>query len=151
MNQEKDYREFFALLNGEKVKYLIVGAYAMGFHGVPRFTGDIDILVEPSAKNAGSLMKVLDKFGFENTGIEISDFMKPDFILQLGYPPVRIDLLTGIDGVSFAGAWKNRLEGKYGKQTVRYLSKSDLMKNKSASGRQKDILDLDALRAMKRS
>ena len=147
MNTQKDYEEFFALLNNEKVKYLIVGAYAIAYHAQPRFTGDIDIFVEVNTKNAVRLTAAVKKFGFANVGLASTDFLKPNHIIQLGYPPLRIDLLTNIDGVTFHTAWGNRVRGKFGKQPVWYISKKDLIRNKKASGRIRDLLDLELIRS----
>ena len=150
MNVPKDYEEFFELLNRQKIKYLIVGAYAVAFHAHPRFTGDIDIFIVANRTNAGRLLKVLRQFGFKDLGITIEDFLKTDRIIQLGYPPLRIDILTSIDGVSFNTAWANRVRGNFGKQKIWYISKKDLIRNKRATGRARDLLDLELLGALKK-
>ena len=146
MNIPKDYEEFFALLNKEKVRYLIVGAYAMAYHAQPRFTGDIDIFIEVDKTNAKRLLNAVEKFGFKNSGLTSVDFLKPDQIVQLGYPPLRIDILTSIDGVSFGIAWERRVRAKFGKQKVWYISKRDLIRNKKAAGRTRDLLDLELIK-----
>ena len=151
MDAPKDYEEFFVLLNKEKIKYLIVGAYAVAYHAQPRFTGDIDIFVEAGRTNAERLLKVVQKFGFGETGLTAADFLKPHQIIQLGYPPLRIDLLTSIDGVSFGTAWKRRVKGKFGRPGVWYISKRDLIRNKRATGRTRDLLDLQLMRMKKKS
>ena len=153
MNVQKDYEEFFELLHQEKVKYLIVGAHAVGFYGIPRLTGDIDVLVGSVASNARRVTSAVRRFGFDINGIQQKDFMTPDAIMQLGYPPVRIDILTSISGVRFDQAWKRRVPGKYGRIDVWYISKEDLITSKRAAGRKKDILDLELLssRTKKRS
>src|SRR5690349_14627317 len=107
----KDLHEFILLLNREAVEYLIVGAWAVGFHARPRFTGDIDIFLRSNESNADKMIRVIEVFGFASTGITHEDFLKPDFVIQLGVEPNRIDLLTGISGVSFAQAWENRIVG----------------------------------------
>jgi len=150
MNVPKDYEEFFELLNLHKARYLIVGAHAVAFHGQPRFTGDIDIFVACDRKNADRLLEVVERFGFKNVGINKDDFLKPDLILQLGYPPFRIDILTNINGVIFKSAWKNRVKGTFGKHKVWYISKSDLIRNKRAVGRTQDSFDLELLGVKKR-
>lgn len=145
METSRDFEEFFELLNLSKVRYLIVGGYAFAVHAKPRFTGDIDIFLDPKKVNAEKVLKVLKQFGFGEVGIGIDDLTAANQIIQLGYPPLRIDLLTSISGVSFLQAWKNRVVGKYGGQSVFFIGKSDLIKNKKASGRKKDLLDLEDL------
>ena len=146
MNVPKDYEEFFVLLKKEKVKFLIVGAYALAYHGYPRFTGDIDIFISNEPPNARRALSAIEKFGFQGIGITVEDLLKPDSILQLGNPPLRIDIITDIDGVSFTSAWKNRVRGIFGKQNVWYISKKDLVKNKKATGRTQDKFDLEMLK-----
>ncbi len=145
MNVPKDYKELFELLNSEKVKYLIVGAYALAFHGQPRYTGDIDIFIDAKKRNALKLINVIKRFGFDQIGITEQDFLKPDRIVQLGYPPLRIDIMTSIDGVSFERAWRHRIRGEFGKQNVWYISKKDLILNKRSTGRAQDKLDLSMI------
>lgn len=145
MELSKDFEEFFGLLNSYKARYLVVGGYAFAVHGRPRYTGDIDIFLDSSEVNARKIIRVLDEFGFGGADITVRDLTKPDRVIQLGNPPYRIDLLTSISGVTFSQAWKNRVSGKYGKQIVHFIGKADLIKNKRATGRQKDLLDLDDL------
>ena len=137
--------ELFELFNQEKVKYLIIGAHALGFYGIPRLTGDIDVLVGAAASNARRVTSAVRRFGFNIKGIEEKDFMKPDAVMQLGYPPVRIDILTSISGVDFEEAWKRRVAGKYGRIAVWFIAKEDLLTSKRAAGRKKDILDIEIL------
>jgi hypothetical protein len=141
----KDYKELLELLNEKEVEYLIVGAHALAFYGHPRFTGDIDILVNPSEKNAKKILKVLNDFGFASLGLEASDFTAEYNIVQLGFPPVRIDFLTTIDGVTWIEAEKGSVEGFYGDVPVRYIGKKEYIKNKKASGRLKDLADIEAI------
>ncbi len=145
METSKDFEEFFGLLNSSNVRYLVVGGYAFAIHAKPRFTGDMDIFVDSEKTNAEKIVKVLDKFGFGGVGIAIADLTRPDQAIQLGYPPLRIDLLTSISGVTFIKAWKNKVDGKYGKQRVYFIGKKDLIRNKRASGRRRDLLDLEDL------
>lgn len=145
MNVQRDFEEFFELLNQERVRYLIVGAHAVGFYGIPRLTGDIDVLVGSEKSNARKVTIAVRRFGFNIEGIQQKDFMKPDAIMQLGYAPVRIDILTSISGVVFGQAWKRRVSGRYGRTKVWYISKEDLIASKRAAGRKKDILDLEIL------
>jgi hypothetical protein len=146
VEEKSVYDELFALLNSAKVKYLVVGAYAVSYYAEPRHTGDIDIFVSTEPANAALLFKVLGDFGFGGIGIKENDLKAPDTILQLGYPPLRIDIITGISGVRFPDAWKSRKRGRLGQSTVWYISKADLIKNKRKSGRPKDKIDLLMLR-----
>jgi hypothetical protein len=109
-----DLREFIHLLNTNSVKYVIVGAWALAFHGRPRYTGDLDIFVARDDENAGKLMAVIEAFGFAHAGIKREDFLQVDHVIQLGREPNRIDILTGISGVTFDEAWDNREQGHRG-------------------------------------
>ncbi|HZP83000.1 MAG TPA: hypothetical protein VFB21_15275 [Chthonomonadaceae bacterium] len=140
-----DFKEFIVLLNSHEVRYLIVGGYAVAYHGYPRLTGDIDFCVEVSEENAHNLEAVLTDFGFAGLGLTASDFLTPGQIIQLGYPPHRIDIVTALSGVDFAEAWKERTAGELGGIPVHFIGKTALLANKAASGRPKDLADLDAL------
>lgn len=140
-----DFREFIELLNSHEVRYLIVGGYAVAYHGYPRLTGDIDFFVEVSEGNARKLEAVLIDFGFAELGLTASDFLTPGQIIQLGYPPHRIDIVTALSGVEFAEAWKERTAGELGGVPAKFIGKKALLANKAASGRPKDLADLDAL------
>lgn len=146
MKVEKDFEEFIRLLNLHKVKYLVVGAYAMIFYTSPRNTGDIDFFIETSETNSQKILGVLNDFGFAEMEFKKADFLNPDFVIQLGYSPNRIDLITGISGISFAKAYKNRVKGKIGSEEVYFISAQDLLKNKAAAGRIKDMADAEALK-----
>src|SRR5215470_6352056 len=110
MNLPKDFKEFIELLNSNEVRYLLVGGYAVGFHGYPRPTGDIDFFVEPSVLNAERIIRALKEFGFGSMNLTEQDFCTPDQIIQLGYPPNRIDLITSAAGIEFDEAWQNRVD-----------------------------------------
>jgi len=142
----KDFSEFFELLNKNEVKYLVVGGYAYSIYAEPRFTKDLDIFIQRDEINADKLVDTIQNFGFGSLNLTREDFLKPDFIIQLGVPPIRIDILTSISGVEFDEAWDNRVKGKYGNQDIYFISKEDLKKNKKASGRKSDLDDLDKLR-----
>lgn len=142
---EKDYEELLRLFNKHKVRYCIIGAFAVAFYSVPRYTKAIDILVEPSVENGKRIVNALSDFGFGQLKLSIKDFSTPGKIIQLGYEPVRIDLLTFIEGCSFASVWKNRKKGKYGKEDVCFIGLNELIKNKRSSKRKLDKADLDAL------
>ena len=145
MGISKDFEEFFGLLNGHSVRYLVVGGYAVAIHAKPRFTDDLDILVDPDRANAQNVMAVLNDFGFGDVGVVLGDLTRPDQVIQLGFPPLRIDLLTSISGVSFSDAWERRVGGKYGGQDVYFISKQDLITSKKGTGRSRDILDVEDL------
>jgi hypothetical protein len=140
-----DFKEFVKLLNAHQVKYLIVGGYAVAFHGHPRMTGDIDFFLECTEENTRKLEKVLADFGFGGLGLTFEDFLRPDTVVQLGYPPLRIDLINSISGVTFAQAWEQRVEMEVEGETLRFIGKEALLTNKAASGRPKDRGDLDAI------
>jgi len=145
MRIEKDFKEFIELLNKNSVRYLIVGGYAFAFHAEPRFTKGIDFFVEGSEENAERLLNALAGFGFKNIGLEKDDFIKSENIVQLGVPPVRIDLMTSVTGLDFAVAWENRVTGSYGDIPAFFVSKADLIRNKMAVGRKQDLSDIDRL------
>jgi hypothetical protein len=145
MNVEKDFRDLFALFNAHNVEYMIVGGYALAFHGAPRYTGDMDIYVKPDIKNAQRIMTSLAEFGFGSLELSAADFEKPDMVVQLGVPPVRIDILTSINGVTWEDAFAGRAEGTYGDVTVYYIGRKQLIATKRATGRKQDIADLEAL------
>jgi hypothetical protein len=141
----KDLKEFIELLNSHDVRYLIVGGYAVAYHGYPRMTGDIDIFVEVSRENAAKLEAVMAAFGFASLGLSSNDFLEPGVIIQLGYPPNRIDLITSLSGVTFGEAWEKRVSDVVDGLTLVFVGKEALMVNKAAAGRPKDLADLDAL------
>ena len=145
MDLESDSKELLELFNARSVEYLIVGAYALAQHGIPRYTGDLDILVRPSADNAVRVMEALKAFGFGEIGLARQDFEKAGNVIQLGVPPVRIDIVTSISGVSWEEADGERIEGRYGDIAVGFLGREQIIANKRASGRKKDLADLEAL------
>jgi hypothetical protein len=145
MEVQKDFRDLFELLNAHKVEYVIVGAYALAFHGAPRYTGDMDIYVKPDAANAQRMMAALNDFGFGSADLSATDFETEDKVVQLGFPPVRVDIVTSITGVSWEEAATGRIEGKYGDVLVYYIGRQQFMSNKRALGRKKDLADLEAL------
>ena len=147
---EKDFEEFIKLLNKYKVEYVVIGAYAVSFHARPRNTGDIDFLVGKAKDNIQRLMKALEQFGFGNVGLKSKDFLNPDTVVQLGYEPNRIDILTEIAGLHFEKVYKSRVGGRFGKQRVWFISLSDLMVSKKAAARKQDKADLELLAAYSR-
>lgn len=124
---------------------MIVGGYALAFHGAPRFTGDIDIYVRPDAENAQRVVKALEAFGFGSLGLSTADFLEPDKVVQLGVPPVRVDIVTSITGVTWEEAVSGREAGTYGDVPVSYIGREQFITNKRATGRNKDLADIDAL------
>jgi len=145
---QTDLREFIGLLNSHDVEYLVVGGHAVAFHGHPRFTGDIDFLVRTTPENVHRVLAVLDDFGFGGLGITADDLREEGRIVQLGQPPNRIDILTSISGVSFDSAWQARVGTVLDDQHVSVLGLNDLLQNKEAAGRPKDLADLAKLRAV---
>ena len=134
-----------ALLNAHGVEYVIVGAYALAHHGVPRHTGDLDIYIRPTPENARRMVAVLNEFGFGTLGLTEADFTELDQVIQLGRPPVRIDLMTSITGVPWEAADRGKSAGTYGDVPVFFLGRAQLSANKRATGRKKDLADLEAL------
>lgn len=145
MEIQQDFKELLALFNAHKVDYIIVGAYALAYHGAPRATGDIDILVRPDTQNAQSILKALKEFGFASLNLKVKDFAVQDKVIQLGVAPVRIDIVTSITGVSWEEAIAGREKGFYGDIPVQYLGRKQFIANKRAIGRKKDIADLEAI------
>ena len=145
MIAQPDFKELLALFNAHQVKYVIVGGYALAFHGAPRTTGDIDLFVEAKRDNAQRILEALKEFGFGNVGLSMEDFIKPDHVVQLGQPPVRVDIMTSISGVSWEDANESKQKGKYGNIPVYFLNRSLFLSNKRTSGRKKDQADLEAL------
>ncbi len=145
MKLEPDLREFIELLNARKVRYVIVGAIALAYHGRIRYTGDIDFFVEASERNAALLTDVLDQFGFTNVGIDKEDFTASDQVVQLGVEPHRMDLMTSISDVAFEEAWNSREYGELDGLQVPFISRELLKRNKKAVGRTQDLADLDYL------
>jgi predicted nucleotidyltransferase len=141
----QDFLEFIELLEAEKVDYLIVGGYAVGLHGFPRYTGDIDFFVEISTENAGRILRVFEKFGFGEIGLTLGDFLEKDFVVEIGREPRKIQVLTGIDGVSFNECFERKIEVEIGQINMKFIGKDDLIRNKAASGRPKDRIDLEEL------
>lgn len=142
---EKDYEELLRLFNKHKVKYCIVGAFAVAFYAVPRYTKDMDILVKPDIENGKRIVNALNEFGFEGLKLFADDFSKKGRIIQLGYEPVRIDIVTSIEGCNFEQVWKNKKRGQYSKEKVYFIGLDELIKNKKASGRKQDKVDIDVL------
>jgi hypothetical protein len=145
MEIQKDYKELLESFNTRKVEYIIVGGYALAFHGAPRFTGDIDLLVKPDAENARRILAALNDFGFGALNLNESDFTRQGNVVQLGVPPVRIDIVTSLTGVDWDKAQAGKVAGDYGGVSVHFLGKKEFILNKKATGRKKDLADIEAL------
>ena len=141
----KDFKEFVELLIKHKVDYLVVGGYAVGIHGHPRYTGDLDIWLNISDENAQRILAAVNEFGFSSYKLSIKDFMKEGSVIQLGYPPLRIDLLNQIDGVTFSECFRKKKEVTIDEVKVNFICYNDLLKNKRVSNCPQDIADLDNL------
>jgi predicted nucleotidyltransferase len=140
--------EFIALLNSHKVEFVVIGGHAVAYHGHPRFTGDIDFFVRPTTANADRVLAALAAFGFGNLGIAREDLVTPGKVIQLGRPPNRIDILTSISGVDFETAWRSRVAARLDDHPVDFIGLVELVLNKQASGRQKDLADVEKLNAV---
>lgn len=145
----KHFQEFIELLKDKGVEFLIVGGYAVGIHGFPRYTGDLDVFVGISERNAAQLLEVFAEFGFGEIGLNKEDFMESETVVEIGREPIKIQVLTGIDGVSFSECHEHAETFQIGEQTVPFISYQDLIKNKAASPRAKDKIDLEELRHRK--
>ncbi len=145
MEVQPDFRELLALFNAHKVEYIIVGAYALAFHGAPRFTADLDLFINPSPENSHRILTALGEFGFKSVDLTTADFLHPEKVVQLGVPPVRVDILTSLTGVSWEEAFSGRSKGKYGDIPVYFIGREQFIANKRALGRKRDLADLEAL------
>jgi hypothetical protein len=144
MKVHRDFKDFISLMHANGVEYVIVGSFALSFHGHPRATGDMDIWVRKSPENASKILKVLDEFGFGSLGVAADDLLE-DKVIQLGQPPVRIDLMTELDGLTSDEVWAGRVAGRFGDMPVFYLGRDAFIRNKRSLGRHKDLADLEAL------
>ena len=145
MELSQDFKEFIQLLNAHNVAYLVVGGYAVAIHGFPRTTGDIDFWVKPNEENAKRMVQALIDFGFGSVDVSVADFVKEDSVVQLGFPPNRIDIMTSVSGITFDECWQNKKEVEYEAEKINFISLRHLRINKKESGRDKDNLDLKNL------
>ena len=141
-----DFKEFLQSKNDNKVRYLVAGGYAVALHGYPRYTKDLDIWIEPERKNAEKLIIALENFSFASLELTVEDFLEADTIIQLGHPPIRIDLLTSLTGVVFQVCFKSRQVVDVEGIKVNFLDLENLKRNKQAVGRPQDLADLDNLK-----
>ncbi len=145
MQLPKDFSEFLKLFNSKKVKYLLVGGYAVGYYGYPRATNDIDLWVEMSPENAEKIVHVLREFGFAQETLNTEIFLKDEQIIRMGVPPLRIEILTGVSGIKFAEAFTEKETANFADLMVDIISLENLKTNKKAAGRHKDLDDLENL------
>jgi len=145
MELSQDFKEWLACLIDTKTEFVVVGGYALAHHGCPRFTGDIDVLVRASPENAARIVEALARFGFGSLGLKPSDFHAEGPVVQLGFAPQRIDILTRIDGVGWDAASRDPSIAEIGGMQVPFISRAALIANKRASGRLKDLADIEAL------
>jgi predicted nucleotidyltransferase len=141
----QDFKEFIQSLNDNQVRYLVIGGYAVAFHGHPRYTKDLDVWIAMNPDNAAKMVKALEQFGFESLGLKAEDFLVPDQIIQLGYAPSRIDLLTTLAGVEFENCYTSRVEVKIDEIKANFIDLDNLKRNKKATGRHQDLADLENL------
>ncbi len=142
----KDFREFIQLLNDHNVLYLVVGGYAVAFHGHPRHTKDIQIWIGLDKSNAEKMLQVLKDFGFGSLDLKVDDFLNPEQVVQLGYPPNRIDLLTDLKGINFKECYSTKVEITIEGTIINFIDLENLKKNKKATGRHQDLADLENLK-----
>jgi len=141
-----DFKEFIQSLNDNHVRYLVVGGYAVALHGYPRYTKDIDIWIDMSSANAARIVRALEQFGFGSLGLKEGDFLETDTIIQLGYPPRRIDLLTTLLGVDFEACFVVKVVVEIDDIAVNFIDLENLKKNKRATGRFQDMADIENLK-----
>ena len=149
MDLDPNFKEFIELLNENEVKYLVIGGYAVNFHGYPRYTKDIDFWLWMTEENIANLLAAIDAFGFGSLGLKEDDFMWPENIIQLGYEPYRIDLLVDVEGVDFETCYERRSESELAGMPVKFLSLQDLITAKKSAGRLQDLADAEQLEKLK--
>jgi hypothetical protein len=142
-----DYSDLLRLFNDNNVRYLVIGGYAFIQYAEPRYTKDLDLWISTNASNAAAIFRALRKFGAPLTDMSEQDFAQEGYFYQMGYPPVRVDILMGIPGVEFESAWSSRVEIEFDGLIVPFISKVDLIAAKRASGRPRDLMDADLLEA----
>ncbi len=143
---EKDYIDFLRLLKENEVTFLVIGGYALAVHERPRFTGDLDIWIDANEENAQKVIKAINEFGFTSLNVSSEDFLSKDYFVQMGYEPVRIDVTANISGTTFKEAFPNRKEVEIQDMIIPFIGIEELIKNKLASGRDQDIVDVKKLK-----
>jgi len=142
----QDFKEFIKSLNDNKVRYLVIGAYALAVHGHPRYTKDLDVWIDRTQENSAKLIQALEQFGFGSLGLKKEDFLTPRQVIQLGYPPNRIDLLNDPEGIDFENCYSNKVEIIIDGISVNFIDLENLKKNKKATGRLQDLADIENLK-----
>jgi hypothetical protein len=145
MDLAPDFDEFIGSLIAHGVEFLIVGAYALAFHGAPRYTGDIDILIRPTLDNASRTLAAIAAFGFPTSDLTVNDLIDSRRMLEMGVEPVQIHVMSSISGVLWDEAWASRAVGLCGRHEVAFIGREAFLRNKRAAGRPKDLADVDAL------
>jgi len=140
-----DFDEFFASLIAHGVEFLVVGAYALAYHGAPRYTGDIDVFIKPTPDNASRLLQALSAFGFPPTNLRPEQVIEPARIIQMGVEPVQIRVMSAISGVTWDEAWAGRETARCGSRDLPFIGRVEFIRNKRAAGRLKDLADVEAL------
>jgi predicted nucleotidyltransferase len=148
---DKDFKEFIELLNVHKVDYLVIGGYAVNYHGYPRYTKDIDFWIWLTKENIDRLLRVIDAFGFGSLGLQADDLLNPNNIIQLGYEPYRIDLLTDVTGVDFKECYQRKSTVIVDEIQVDFLGLEDLIEAKRKAGRLQDLADAQQLEKIKKN
>lgn len=146
INLEADFLDFITLCNNHEVRYLVIGGYAVSIHGYPRSTKDMDVCIEMTEENAKKMVRVIKDFGFGSSNLTESDFLSKNFITQLGYDPLRIDILNDLDGVSFKEAWQNRKIVNISGVEINFIGYNELLKVKEKAGRPQDMADISILK-----
>jgi len=141
----QDFKEFIQSLNDNGVRYLVIGGYAVAFHGHPRYTKDMDVWIAMDAENAANMVKALDQFGFASLGLKAADFLTSDQIIQLGYPPNRIDVITTATGVDFETCYAAQVQSEVDGILVNFIDLENLKRNKMSAGRHQDLADVENL------
>lgn len=145
MNIHNEFSEFLRLLREESVEFVVVGGFAVAFHGYPRATNDLDLFFRGTEENIRRLCRALERFDIPTGESSVREFGEPGIIIRIGMPPVRLELINTISGLSFEEVWERRVEDVYGNTPTSYISLADLLANKKASGRPKDLADADEL------
>lgn len=145
MEVQQDFKELLARFDVHAVEYVIVGAHALALHGAPRYSGGLEMYVRPDPENAARILAALAELGFGSVGLSEGDFSEPDHVVRLGQPPLCVDLTTSMSGVSWEEVFAHRVAGVYADVPVSYLAREQLIANKRACGRKKDLADLEAL------
>ncbi len=146
MDLAPDFDEFCALLTAREVEFVIVGAHALAFHGAPRFTGDLDVLVRPTEENGRRVLEAISEFGFPTAPLTAADIVGGTKVIEMGVAPVQIHVMSQIDGVTWDEVWASREAGPFGPRTVAFIGRDAFLRNKRAAGRPKDLADVEALR-----